>query len=82
MISPNFKVFSAYFPASSWLFVSLLQVSLMSACAGKMKLIPACLYLQDSKAYFHLLEQIAPDGSKEDVPKIQIDMSGVFVSWP
>lgn len=38
------------------------------------------MYLQDSKAYFHLLEQIAPDGSKEDVPKVDIEMSGVFVS--
>lgn len=34
--------------------------------------------IKDSKAYFHLLEQIAPDGSKEDVPKIEIEMSGVF----
>lgn len=41
-----------------------------------------CLSVQDSRAYFHLLEQIAPDGSKEDVPKIEIEMSGVFVSYP
>uniref|UniRef100_A0A8D3ATN5 Plastin-3 n=1 Tax=Scophthalmus maximus TaxID=52904 RepID=A0A8D3ATN5_SCOMX len=27
--------------------------------------------IKDSKAYFHLLEQIAPDGSKEDVPQVQ-----------
>uniref|UniRef100_A0A665T7W7 Plastin-3 n=1 Tax=Echeneis naucrates TaxID=173247 RepID=A0A665T7W7_ECHNA len=33
---------------------------------------------EDSKAYFHLLEQIAPDGSKEDVPRVDIDMSGVY----
>uniref|UniRef100_A0A8C4EYN7 Plastin-3 n=1 Tax=Dicentrarchus labrax TaxID=13489 RepID=A0A8C4EYN7_DICLA len=26
--------------------------------------------IKDSKAYFHLLEQIAPDGSKEDVPRV------------
>ena len=36
--------------------------------------------VQDSKAYFHLLEQIAPDGSKEDVPRIEIDMTGLYVS--
>lgn len=36
--------------------------------------------VQDSKAYFHLLEQIAPDGSKEDVPQVQVDMTGVYVS--
>lgn len=34
--------------------------------------------IKDSKAYFHLLEQIAPDGTKEDVPPIEIDMSGSF----
>uniref|UniRef100_A0A8C2XE98 Plastin-3 n=1 Tax=Cyclopterus lumpus TaxID=8103 RepID=A0A8C2XE98_CYCLU len=34
--------------------------------------------LQDSKAYFHLLEQIAPDGSKADVPRIEVDMTGVY----
>lgn len=43
-----------------------------------------CLYacVQDSNAYFHLLEQIAPDGSNEDVPKVEIDMSGLYVSVP
>ncbi|XP_038555566.1 plastin-3-like isoform X1 [Micropterus salmoides] len=34
--------------------------------------------IKDSKAYFHLLEQIAPDGSKEDVPQIEIDMTGLY----
>ncbi|KAF1384373.1 hypothetical protein PFLUV_G00117660 [Perca fluviatilis] len=34
--------------------------------------------IKDSKAYFHLLEQIAPDGSKEDVPRIEIDMTGLY----
>ncbi|XP_059202819.1 plastin-3-like isoform X2 [Centropristis striata] len=34
--------------------------------------------IKDSKAYFHLLEQIAPDGSKEDVPRIEVDMTGVY----
>lgn len=36
--------------------------------------------VQDSKAYFHLLEQIAPDGTKEDVPRVDVDMTGVYVS--
>lgn len=36
--------------------------------------------VQDSKAYYHLLEQIAPDGSKEDVPRVVIEMSGLYVS--
>ncbi|XP_017278623.1 plastin-2 isoform X1 [Kryptolebias marmoratus] len=34
--------------------------------------------IKDSKAYFHLLEQIAPDGTKEDVPRIEIDMTGLY----
>ncbi|XP_049441567.1 plastin-3-like [Epinephelus fuscoguttatus] len=34
--------------------------------------------IKDSKAYFHLLEQIAPDGSKEDAPRVEIDMSGLY----
>uniref|UniRef100_A0A8C2XM92 Plastin-3 n=1 Tax=Cyclopterus lumpus TaxID=8103 RepID=A0A8C2XM92_CYCLU len=34
--------------------------------------------IKDSKAYFHLLEQIAPDGSKADVPRIEVDMTGVY----
>uniref|UniRef100_A0A8C5D3A8 Plastin-3 n=1 Tax=Gadus morhua TaxID=8049 RepID=A0A8C5D3A8_GADMO len=33
--------------------------------------------IKDSRAYFHLLQQIAPNGSKEDVPQISIDMSGL-----
>lgn len=33
--------------------------------------------VKDSTAYFHLLEAIAPDGSKEQ--KIDIDMSGLFL---
>lgn len=36
--------------------------------------------VKDSTAYFHLLEAIAPDGSKEDAPKIDIDMSGLYLS--
>ncbi|MED6282956.1 Plastin-3 [Characodon lateralis] len=34
--------------------------------------------IKDSKAYFHLLEQIAPNGSKEGVPRIEIDMTGLY----
>nr|XP_043896906.1 plastin-2-like [Solea senegalensis] len=34
--------------------------------------------IKDSTAYFHLLQQIAPDGSKEDVPRVDIDMSGLY----
>ncbi|KAM4621789.1 plastin-3-like [Polymixia lowei] len=33
--------------------------------------------IKDSRAYFNLLQQIAPDGSKEDVPRINIDMMGL-----
>uniref|UniRef100_A0A665T8J8 Plastin-3 n=1 Tax=Echeneis naucrates TaxID=173247 RepID=A0A665T8J8_ECHNA len=40
--------------------------------------LTATEHVRDSKAYFHLLEQIAPDGSKEDVPRVDIDMSGVY----
>ncbi|XP_063046202.1 plastin-3 [Engraulis encrasicolus] len=32
--------------------------------------------IKDSKAYFHLLNQIAPKGLKEDEERIDIDMSG------
>lgn len=44
--------------------------------------LSSCVFVsaQDSKAYYHLLEQIAPDGSKEDVPRIEVDMSGIYVS--
>ncbi|XP_076595724.1 plastin-3-like [Chaetodon auriga] len=34
--------------------------------------------IKDSKAYYHLLEQIAPDGSKEDVPRVEVDMTGLY----
>ncbi|XP_019725342.1 plastin-2-like isoform X1 [Hippocampus comes] len=34
--------------------------------------------IKDSKAYFHLLEQIAPDGSKEGVDRVEIDMVGLY----
>ncbi|XP_048883294.1 plastin-3 [Brienomyrus brachyistius] len=32
--------------------------------------------IKDSRAYFHLLNQIAPKGTKEDVPRIDISMAG------
>uniref|UniRef100_G3T2F5 Plastin 1 n=1 Tax=Loxodonta africana TaxID=9785 RepID=G3T2F5_LOXAF len=32
--------------------------------------------IKDSRAYFHLLNQIAPKGSRDDEPSIDIDMSG------
>jgi len=35
---------------------------------------------QDSRAYFHLLNQIAPKGQKEGEPQIDINMSGFNVS--
>ena len=51
--------------------------------------VRACLFnwfspdrVKDSRAYFHLLQQIAPNGSKEDVPQISIDMSGLSVRKP
>ncbi|XP_034038226.1 plastin-2-like [Thalassophryne amazonica] len=34
--------------------------------------------IKDSEAYFYLLQQIAPDGSKEDVLQIEIDMDGLY----
>uniref|UniRef100_A0A2K5QGF6 Plastin-3 n=1 Tax=Cebus imitator TaxID=2715852 RepID=A0A2K5QGF6_CEBIM len=36
--------------------------------------------IKDSKAYFHLLNQIAPKGQKEGEPRIDINMSGFNVS--
>ncbi|XP_030595377.1 plastin-3-like isoform X1 [Archocentrus centrarchus] len=38
--------------------------------------------VKDSKAYFHLLEQIAPDGSKEGVPRVDIEMTGLYEKDP
>ncbi|XP_074530745.1 plastin-3-like [Halichoeres trimaculatus] len=34
--------------------------------------------IKDSMAYFHLLEQIAPDGSEEGAPRIEVDMTGLY----
>lgn len=38
------------------------------------------LSLKDSRAYFHLLNQIAPKGDRDDGPAIAIDLSGFNVS--
>lgn len=35
---------------------------------------------KDSRAYFHLLNQIAPKGDRDDGPAIAIDLSGLNVS--
>lgn len=37
-------------------------------------------FVQDSRAYFHLLNQISPKGQKEGEAHIDIDMSGFNVS--
>lgn len=36
-------------------------------------------FSQDSKAYYHLLEQVAPKGDEEGIPAVVIDMSGLRV---
>lgn len=40
----------------------------------------SCLSLKDSRAYFHLLNQIAPKGDQGGGPAITIDLSGFNVS--
>lgn len=58
------------------------QIACTCTCAGEWNWsIYLYVCVQDSNAYFHLLEQIAPDGSNEDVPKVEIDMSGLYVSY-
>uniref|UniRef100_A0AAX7VGK9 Calponin-homology (CH) domain-containing protein n=1 Tax=Astatotilapia calliptera TaxID=8154 RepID=A0AAX7VGK9_ASTCA len=37
---------------------------------------PNCLF-QDSKAYYNLLNQVAPKGDEEGIPPIAVDMSGL-----
>lgn len=37
-------------------------------------------FIQDSRAYFHLLNQISPKGTDEDKPRIDINMAGINVS--
>lgn len=39
-----------------------------------------CIIFQDSRAYFHLLNQISPKGTEEDQPRIDINMAGFSVS--
>ncbi|XP_056295985.1 plastin-3-like isoform X1 [Pseudoliparis swirei] len=34
--------------------------------------------IKDSRAYFHLLEQISPDGKEEGVPRFEVDMTGIY----
>nr|XP_034340761.1 LOW QUALITY PROTEIN: plastin-3 [Arvicanthis niloticus] len=44
--------------------------------SADIKLIDFSNSVKDSKAYFHLLHQIAPKGQKEGEPRIDINMSG------
>ncbi|XP_062380556.1 plastin-3 isoform X1 [Sardina pilchardus] len=44
--------------------------------SGDIKLSDFAHSVKDSRAYFHLLNQIAPKGQKEDEERIDIDMSG------
>lgn len=44
------------------------------------KIFHFCFVIQDSRAYFHLLNQISPKGTDEDKPRIDINMSGISVS--
>lgn len=46
-----------------------------------MRLTKKMFVFQDSKAYFNLLNQISPNGTEEDQPRIDIDMSGLSVSF-
>ncbi|XP_037589442.1 plastin-3 [Cebus imitator] len=48
--------------------------------SADIKLIDFSNSVKDSKAYFHLLNQIAPKGQKEGEPRIDINMSGFNVS--
>uniref|UniRef100_A0A4W3HRM3 Plastin-3 n=1 Tax=Callorhinchus milii TaxID=7868 RepID=A0A4W3HRM3_CALMI len=45
--------------------------------AGAQKINNFSSDIKDSRAYFHLLNQIAPKGTKEDEPRIDISMSGL-----
>ncbi|XP_048652873.1 plastin-3 isoform X3 [Marmota marmota marmota] len=44
--------------------------------SADIKLVDFSNSVKDSKAYFHLLNQIAPKGQKEGEPRIDINMSG------
>lgn len=36
-------------------------------------------FIQDSKAYYNILDQVAPKGDEEGIPPIAIDLSGLRV---
>lgn len=69
------------FHFTAFKFWLLVQQTSVRSLGTENRFLYLLVSLQDSKAYFHLLEQIAPDGSNEDLPKIEVDMSGVFVSY-
>uniref|UniRef100_A0A8C5E6G4 Plastin-3 n=1 Tax=Gouania willdenowi TaxID=441366 RepID=A0A8C5E6G4_GOUWI len=50
--------------------------------AGQPKISNFSSDIKDSKAYFHLLNQIAPKGTEEDQPRIDINMAGFSESDP
>uniref|UniRef100_A0A4W3HQS9 Plastin-3 n=1 Tax=Callorhinchus milii TaxID=7868 RepID=A0A4W3HQS9_CALMI len=50
---------------------------LENAGAQKINNFSSDIKVLDSRAYFHLLNQIAPKGTKEDEPRIDISMSGL-----
>ncbi|XP_032773863.1 plastin-2 [Rattus rattus] len=45
--------------------------------AGCTKITNFSTDIKDSKAYYHLLEQVAPRGDEEGIPAVVIDMSGL-----
>ncbi|KAH0518474.1 Plastin-2 [Microtus ochrogaster] len=45
--------------------------------AGCTKIANFSTDIKDSKAYYHLLEQVAPKGDEEGIPAVVIDMSGL-----
>ncbi|MEJ1280506.1 plastin 3 (T-isoform) [Cricetulus griseus] len=45
--------------------------------AGCNKITNFSTDIKDSKAYYHLLEQVAPKGDEEGIPAVVIDMSGL-----
>ncbi|KAJ8266446.1 hypothetical protein GJAV_G00130520 [Gymnothorax javanicus] len=48
--------------------------------AGQNKINNFSSDIKDSRAYFHLLNQISPKGTNEDEPRIDIDMAGLSES--
>lgn len=40
----------------------------------------SCSCSQDSRAYYNILNQVAPKGDEEGIPPIPIDMSGLRVT--